>query len=64
VVDAPIAPFAEHPPISATPATLANASLIPRNRTRAMYRIQRPQPRNVATARVNKVDAKSAGSSG
>src|ERR1700739_2607821 len=43
VVDAPMAPFAEHPPISATPTTLASASLIliPRNRTRAMYRIQR-----------------------
>src|ERR1700757_231929 len=63
-VDAPIAPFAVHPPTSATPTTLAKASSILGNRTRAMYRIQRPQPRNVATARVNKVDAISGGSSG
>jgi hypothetical protein len=42
VVDAPMAPFAVHPPMSATPTTLAKASSILGKRTRAMYRIQRP----------------------
>jgi hypothetical protein len=50
VLDAPVAPFAEQPPTSAIPTMPAKASSILGNRTRAMYRIKRLQPRNVATA--------------
>ena len=50
VLDAPVAPFAEQPPSSARPTMPAKASSILGNRTRAIYRIKRLQPRNVATA--------------